>query len=208
MKLIEQMEMEELLEETEEELWNEIETIGPHGKKIETDKDIRDYFNCRKEFRKRYSYAIPTKDAISEIIKFSKNEIILEVGSGLGLWSFLIRSQGGSINPTDGELWAHYDHNSKRYIEVEKLEHIDAVKKYNKHNILMLCWPPWANPMAVETLKLFSGDKLIYIGEMDGCTGDATFQEELNSNWNVDHTIYIPVWDGLYDRVYLCSRKI
>ena len=36
---------------------------------------------------------IPNKTAIMKIKKFAKKEKILEVGAGLGLWAYLLKSQ-------------------------------------------------------------------------------------------------------------------
>jgi len=64
------------------------------------------------------------------------------------------------------------------------------VEKYNNANILMLIWPPAegmeGSNMSYDSLKLFKGNKLIYIGEyMGGLTGSEKFIELLNKEWKL-----------------------
>ncbi len=48
---------------------------------------------------------------------------------------------------------------------------------------LFLCYPPPNDTMALQALKNFKGNKIIYIGELWGDTGTRSFQSELSKNW-------------------------
>ena len=82
----------------EDKLWEMIEyytkkaTDKDYEKEdIDTGKhDIKKY-NEWKTFMAHFSYAIPNKKAIEKIKEFVDGENILEVGSGLGLWSYLLK---------------------------------------------------------------------------------------------------------------------
>ena len=67
----------------------------------------------------------------------------------------------------------------------------------------MLIWPPYADSLAVETLKSFrenGGTKIIYVGEESGgCTADSDFFDELSKNWIQVQKIQICQWDGIND---------
>ena len=152
-------------------------------------------------FRYTFSYAVPTKKVINKITKFIGNDKVLEVGAGKGLWASLLDKEGVDIIATDDLSW-----NDKRfYIQVKKMDAIKAINKYDV-NILMMIWPP-NDPMAFNGLKKFEGNKLIYIGERDGCTGCDKFRKELIKNWKLVKTIDIPNWYGLWDKVYLYKRQ-
>ncbi|KAK3255362.1 hypothetical protein CYMTET_35452 [Cymbomonas tetramitiformis] len=45
---------------------------------------------------------------------------------------------------------------------------------------LLLCYPPPDSGMAVEALKNFTGSRLLHIGEWQGDTGTAAFEQQLN----------------------------
>jgi hypothetical protein len=59
-------------------------------------------------------------------------------------------------------------------------------------------------------LKLFRGNKVVFIGEYDGyevsLNGDASFFSLLKKEWNVEKII-ITNWYGIHDELFLYSRK-
>jgi len=161
----------------------------------------------RQIFVKYFSWAIPSVESILEIKKFANNEQILEVGAGNGLWARLLKNAGCNIFATDNFSTHNTDKTTiKRYIEVENLSNSQAIQKYNEANVLFLCWPP-TNSMSDESIKLFKGNKLIYIGEGNGgATGSDEFHSILWDDWKVVGKIIIPRWNGVNDLIYLYER--
>lgn len=77
------------------------------------------------------------------------------------------------------------------FTSIEKLDAIASVKKYNNTcQILFMVWPPM-DDTAYQAVKLFKGNKLIYIGEKEGATEDENLANIL----------------GLADRYFL-NKKI
>jgi hypothetical protein len=73
---------------------------------------------------------------------------------------------------------------------------------------LLLIWPPYAEPMAHDALRAFTGRTLVYIGEGDGgCTGDDAFHALIDAEWDeiADHAV--PQWWGLHDHLWIYRRK-
>jgi SAM-dependent methyltransferase len=73
---------------------------------------------------------------------------------------------------------------------------------------LMLCWPPYDDPMAEAALSRYRGDCVIYIGESAlGCTGSDAFHAQLEQDWKEVATYEIPQWQGIHDAVYVYRRR-
>mgnify|MGYP001610758178 FL=1 len=83
-----------------------------------------------------------------------------------------------------------------------------ALKNFPDANVLFLCWPPYNTPLAKESLRLFTGGKVIYIGEdQSGCNADDDFFDIINKFWKQVKRIHIPQWEGLRDNLFLYERR-
>jgi len=212
----------------QDDLWDKIKKYGPHGESEELAiKDIMEkmnlsrdeaikYFNendflsdfyRRDAFVKNYGWGTPTKEAIEKIKQFVRNDTILEIGSGSGLWAKLLKDEGLNIIATNKPFEKKEDYKTK-FTDVQELNHLRAIQKYGYHNVLMISWPLYDDPMAYESLKDFQGNKLIFIGEeQGGCTGCDNFFDLLNQEWKLYETINLPNWYGIYDSLLLFVRK-
>ena len=165
----------------------------------------------RNDFTGNYGWSVPNEEAIESIKEFVENELVLEVGSGLGMWAKLFQSEGIRITPTDLSLNLdknHYVKKNKGFVDVEEIDGNEAIKKYGDHTVLMMSWPPYDDPFAYNVLKAFMGDKLIFVGEgHGGCTGDDDFFKLLWDEWDRTKDVDIPQWSGIHDGVTLYSRK-
>lgn len=211
-------------------LWEDVEKYGPSGAKNRSIEELSkmypgidkerlldwqkgdNYFSYDRgeKFRQEYAWAVPTKKAIEEIKQFVGNEQVIEIGAGLGLWAKLLQDIGIHVVPIDTFTGRgkYYPENRIPYTDVEEIGHTDALHKYPSHRVLMLVWPPYDDPMAYETLKNFTGNKLIYVGESGGgCTGDDKFCYLLGSEWQEVKQINIPQWMGIHDYLWLYVRK-
>lgn len=118
------------------------------------------------------AWSIPAEQNINDIIKFirsNKCPYIVEIGSGLGLWASILKKNDIKVHATDDHSW--YDGKDKLFYtnEIENINHVDAIKKYNDENAcLFLCWPPKDNDLAEYCLQNFNGKYLIYIGQDRG----------------------------------------
>jgi len=187
---------------------NIYEEIIKKGPKPENDSYTEQ--ERRRDFARYYAWGCPTREVIQNIKDFAGQEKILEIGAGNGLWAMLLQQVGVFITPTDKAPGQTMDHvtgkREQTFVDVLMMDNKQAIKKFKDHNILMLCWPPF-DSMAQESLKSFSGDKLIFIGEIDGCTGDSDFFHSLTLNWKKCKTIDIPRWKLRKDSAYLYIRN-
>jgi len=178
--------------------------------RIINDRHLLSFYK-RDFFTKNYSWSIPSKTAIDEIINFIGNDAILEIASGHGVWAKLLQEANVNVKPTDyisSPKRKGYTSDKAYDIDIEDLSANDAIRKYKNFNVLMMSWPPYSEPMAHQALQNFNGNKLIFIGEGEGgCTGDDNFFKELNQNWNLIKEVDIPQWPHIHDYLYLYHRK-
>lgn len=101
-----------------------------------------------------YGFVIPSSAAIEEILDFARDERILEVGAGTGLWAHILQNKGQKITPVDNWSGMQYHVLSRGdweptdgtavclgdvsdtwkpsyWTDVESLSGKDAVVKYN-----------------------------------------------------------------------------
>ena len=179
-----------------------IEEVGP----VTGAQDFTEMLR-RRMFTSTLAWAVPNQECLTAIGEFVNEDRVLEVGCGSGLWAGLLSAMGVRITATDPFLTHEFDPN-KTFVDVERIDGATAIAKYSDHEVLMLIWPPYDSSLAIDTLRSFTGDRMIFIGEGEGgCTADDAFHEELSKNWDME-TISIPNWYGIYDSCYLCRRIV
>ncbi len=168
-------------------------------------------------------YFRPTKSVIQEIAKFISTDKCLEVGSGNGLWAYLLSLENINIIATDNKSESQisasslrfkkesnkdmclnfgideqiFDYKKKEFLPIKKSDAFDAVEEYQDCNVLFLCWS------RVDPIDKFRGNKIIFIGENDGgCTSCPPKNE-----WNLVKKLEIPQWPGINDFVGLYVKK-
>ena len=157
----------------------------------------------RKALVKKYAWAVPEPAAIHVIVGFARK--IVEIGAGTGYWASLIAAAGGDIVAYDPQPYENgwcdgYWFDVHVGDEKAVLDHQDRA--------LFLCWPPYAEPVAENALKLYKGNKVIYIGEgHGGCTGTDEFHDALGKDWQLIESVWLPQWEGLHDDVELYVRR-
>ena len=184
-------------------IWTELPEKRRIGRWPEGRNDINEYYR-RKHFTENYSWAVPTQKVIDDLKRFVGNDTVLEIGSGKGLWAYLLKSIGINVIATDIKKY------QSSFTDIEEMDSIKAVNKYLNANVLMFIWPSYDESWAYEALKNFHGNKVIYIGEgVGGCTGDDNLCNLLSEKFQLinDTEDNLLQWHAIYDRVYLYTRK-
>jgi len=187
--------------------WDEIILAGP-GRRRDYDYDhIIKEFARRSEFIGRFSFAIPSPQAVAAIAEHIQDRKLLELGAGTGLWASLLSAIGVPVAAVDNHSWnGNVPIQHGLWYPVEHSDAKAAVTKYADHTAIFFCWPDYDKPWAAEALRHFQGDRLVYIGEGDGgCTGDAEFHAQ-RYHWREKEVIDIPQWPGIHDAVHLYER--
>jgi hypothetical protein len=155
---------------------------------------------------KKYAWAIPNEEAIKRIATLSP---IIEIGAGGGYWARLLKKVGANITPFDKHGCTH-----KRncyvdvlHMRVKRGDWKQLRKREFANHTLMLCWPPYNDPMACNCLKAFRGSTVVMIGEgSGGCTGNDDSQVYLDKYFEEIDSIRIPQWSGIHDYVQIYKR--
>lgn len=158
--------------------------------------------------RRDYSYAIPS-DKIAQAIKDICKSDVIEIGAGLGYWAKYLEQFDINVLAFDpkGSDRAGYFNNDQEFHPVIE-GGIEQVPD-NSDRALLLCWPPYKDPVAYEALSIYKGDYLIYIGESEGgCTADDMFFELLDKEWELVYSNHeVMDWWGLHSAEYIYKRK-
>lgn len=187
--------------------------IEPDGHWMGFSVDVMNRANnaelSRQDLVNRYAWGIPTPRDLVWIVKLLDERPVVEIGAGSGYWAWMLTQHGVDI--------AAYDKRrsgvDNGYCLVEPYAPVlpgDPTILLNTHpdRALLLCWPPYNNPMAAEALRLYTGDLLIYCGEEDGgCCADDDFFKQLAAEWvAIDHSAWHVPWYCIHDQLIAYRR--
>lgn len=158
----------------------------------------RDYF-----FADYVSWAIPSRGALEFIQHHVGDSLLFEVGCGTGIWALLLKELGVRVQATD--LQPECRHVKVRYDDSIQYGEITDIPDMA---VLFICWPTYQSEWATEMLKMFRGNRIIYIGEMEGCTASDSFFELLNTEWDLVAINYShQCWDYYSDVLHVYDRR-
>ena len=149
-----------------------------------------------------YAYAVPTSHAIESIVKYGP---VVEIGAGTGYWASLLKKAGVKVVAYDsiptnveGEEQNEFHANVPSFCTVHQ-SGPQILRKYATHS-LFVCFPPPDDNMALDSLRAFTGQHIIHIGEWEGFTGSAEFENHLFNNFDLVQRVELPNWqDTCYD---------
>ena len=173
--------------------------------------DMDEYLNAnakRRELVDRYSWSIPTERALTVLGDYAP---IFEMGAGTGYWAYEMRRRGIQVQAYDKypphRTHNHYHDKARRAWTGVLYGRPPKAKRRPRHT-LFLSWPPYASPMAYDTLRAYQGDTFIYVGESAwGCTGCNKFHDLLDAAWNEVDSVNLPQWPAVHDALYVYKRK-
>lgn len=175
---------------------------------------VKTSYEWRHELVRLYAWAVPTDEALDVIARYAP---IAEIGAGTGYWAYLLRRRGVDVIAYDlappalatsgpPQRRNHYHEGMHCWTEVRA----GGARRARRHpdRTLLLCWPPYATPMADVALRSYRGQTVVYIGEGDGgCTGDDAFHRRLAREWDETLHVGLPQWHGIYDSLTVYRRK-
>ena len=163
----------------------------------------------RSSLMKIYSFAVPTKEVIEEIVKYSP---IIEIGAGTGYWAYLISEFGGDIVAFDNyqrnKKWKkafNIEYFTEKWFDV-KYGTEKEIDNYPNHT-LFLSWVEYCSEYGLNCLKKYKGEYFIYIGEgIGGCCATDEFFEYLHKHFKKIKSPKILSWYGINDYLGIYKR--
>lgn len=130
---------------------------------------------------------------------------VTEIGAGTGYWAYLLDQLGVNVLAYD-----KYLDSKNPYCEPDfwyPVQRGNSNSLMPKDNALMLCWPPYGGYMALNALRNYRGNTVIYIGEdWGGCCATKGFFQYLNKLYKETHFVEIPQWYGMHDNMWIYQR--
>jgi len=185
--------------------------------------DFANVVSWREQCVRQYAWAITNPGAV-EFVAAQSGGAIVEIGAGTGYWAWQLAQRGidvvaYDINPPDREPngWhnsrideeAYEEHGvgfEPRPLFYPVLKAETDVAKVHSDRTLFLCWPPYDSSMAYDALTAYEGDRVIYIGEENGCTADHDFREELEKHWEEANLHPVAAWSMINDMIFVYDR--
>jgi hypothetical protein len=178
-------------------------------------ESIMEEYTARDKFIQRYGFAVLWSEAIEAMRPHAP---LLEIGAGSGYWTYELQRHGIDCIATDtmeGEYGFFTREGEdlslrrwkKQYVEIEKLNSVEAVRKYPNRNLLSV-WPDYNKSWAADALDIFTGQVVIYMGEGYGnATADDRFHELLDLRFRDQDRIPMPHFEHSYDRELMICKQ-
>lgn len=174
-----------------------------------------------------FAFALPSEAALDAVVRWSPRGVV-EIGAGQGLWAWLLRRRGLTVHAFDTASSAVPFDGCGAGVSfggpAEAARHPECS--------LLLCWPPLEDEqgddgpalMALEALRAYRGDVLLYVGEWRGAVGAISrlswrtavtgqtagprFQQEVERDWELaEPPLQLPRWPGFADGLRVFRRK-
>lgn len=134
----------------------------------------------RETYLAKYSHAIITNELVDSLVKLCKDKKAVELGSGSGYLSHLLKLKGVDITTVDTADW---------YTErvIRKPDIIGSYREmdFSDYDVVIMPWPNYESNAAAQVLKGLNENQLfIYCGEgLRGCCGDDDLHQTLAYHW-------------------------
>jgi hypothetical protein len=150
------------------------------------------------EHGNRYSWAVPTPEAVEAIAEYAVP--VVDFGAGSGYWSMLLHQAGVDVVAYDDWSWGK----PKLWFPV-KDGGVEALSNHHDRAMLLV-WPPAESSMAINALRAWDGDLLFYVGEILRVNGTPAFFGALSREWHLERRVDLPNWRGKVDELYVLRR--
>ena len=168
----------------------------------------KEYTDWRSIFSKSFGFPLISEDWVKPLAKWIGDRPCLEIMAGTGYLSYALGKYGVKIKATDNYSWDNY---FKNFINVERMDCFEAIKKYGKQVDFVICSWPYMDDTAALCLELMfkinPKCRMIYIGEdYGGCTANnrffdiSEFQDIKGFN---EAVMNYTRWEGIHDFIGL-----
>ena len=162
----------------------------------------------RQKYVQKYGCTAWTEEALETL---KEHTPLIELGAGQGLWAKELKKQYGD----DVSIAAFDNHGSPQpYLsEARNVEFGDESALQRKEfaeSTLFLCYPPLTqdSPLGINSLKLYRGKTLIYVGEgRRGSNCSEEFFDMLESQFRIVKVVDLNPFPGGAEKMFVLERK-
>lgn len=176
-----------------------------------------------------YAWAVPGPEAIAAIVNSGP---IIEINAGAGYWASMVEQAGGDIIATDlnpiqthPEAWLG---DIKPFTDVYEAE-ASIAAEYPERTLLTV-WPLPDQEYTTRAVTRYinaGGKRVIYVGEVNGCTGSSMLwkllgltnscpKHTMKRSWEhcscnmptrfkLAETVWVPNWPLCHDSMFICD---
>ncbi len=163
----------------------------------------------RYSFIQKFGWANLDERIVKMIAEFIGKKRVLEIGSGKGLLTHLLRGQGLDIVATDDGSETNLLDDNRFFYKAECLDALEAVAKYGSDaSSPQFCPVLIASWSRIDVQYNFSGDQYIYIGE--GFNDGVTKGFPDHKLWNCygrKISENMGIAECIEEWIFLCKRK-
>lgn len=158
-----------------------------------------------------FGFPLFAENWVKPLARWIGNRPCLEIMAGSGYFSYALSKYGCNVKATDNYSWKESFSLMNKYIPVENLDCLEAIKKYGKDVKFIICSWPYMDNKANECLllmrKVNPKCRMIYVGEdMSGCTANNAFFNNLEECYVKgfdDAVSEYRRWDSIHDSIRL-----
>jgi hypothetical protein len=155
--------------------------------------------SARQGLAERFSFTITAPDTVAFVVGHVVGRAVIDPLASTGWWASLLAAAGVDVYASDLQVWPG------QHVPVGQADAVDVVRAH-PGRILLLGWPPYASPVGAGVVDAYRGDRIIYLGEVDGNCGDRRLMTMLDEEWRVSAVHEPATWPGLHDTVVVFDR--
>lgn len=165
-------------------------------------------------FMHHFGCVCPSYESLEILKGLSKGRTVLDVGSGNGYWTFMLRRMGVDVVPIDNgqSTWRTLWVNDTASEDAAK--YIKQRRKGGKDDVLLMVYPVVGLEFTVSVLNAYKGDTVCVVGTQNG-NGYTGFKDEMIDSWmarerpNFKRIVQIPMpsFAGKDDALFVFTRQ-
>lgn len=163
-----------------------------------------------------FGCVVPTHDSlyiISQLVGESEADGVIDMASGNGYWTFLLRRMKLNVNAVDN-MASEY---RKMWIsDTEKADGVEYLRKNagGKNKLLLMVYMVTAGTFTKRVLAAYKGNTIVAVGTQNAnrytgfsdCTMEEWFEKEM-SDWELVCRIPMPSFAGKDEGMFAWRRK-
>ncbi|KAI9738310.1 MAG: hypothetical protein M1834_008808 [Cirrosporium novae-zelandiae] len=163
-------------------------------------------------FMHHFGCAVPSYECLEIIRQVTRGKSIVDMGSGNGYWTYLLRRQGMTVLAVDNEQSVWRTMWIGDTIVTDGIRWLRA-RHGSKDDVLLLVYPVVGGYFTAKILETYQGNAVCVVGTQNGngytAFKDKTIEKYMEGigEWDMTVRIAIPSFAGKDDALFVFERK-